>query len=94
MLVSLVVFVVIVALTLPASIVFIPLTLLTRNVGPLYAVGCFIARLGMAAGGIRVVVEGRERIPQGRACIFMANHVSNLDPPPRPTTTTGSCVAS
>ena len=26
-------------------------------------------------------VEGIDRIPRDRACIFMANHVSNLDPP-------------
>ena len=81
MLVSLFVFVVIVVLALPASIVFIPFTLLTRNVGPLYAVGCFITRLGIRAGGIRVVIDGREHIPPGRACIFMANHISNLDAP-------------
>ena len=31
--------------------------------------------------GIRVRVEGRENVPAGQACIFMANHVSNLDPP-------------
>jgi len=31
--------------------------------------------------GVRFRVEGFERIPSDRACIFMANHVSNLDPP-------------
>jgi len=31
--------------------------------------------------GVRFKVEGRERIPRDRACIFMSNHVSNLDPP-------------
>jgi 1-acyl-sn-glycerol-3-phosphate acyltransferase len=32
--------------------------------------------------GIRVQVEGLERpVPAGVACIFMSNHVSNLDPP-------------
>ncbi|MFZ1939868.1 MAG: lysophospholipid acyltransferase family protein [Terracidiphilus sp.] len=81
MLVSLFVFVIIVVLALPASIVLIPFTLITRNVGPLYATGCFIATLAIRAAGIRIVVEGREHIPAGRACIFMANHVSNLDPP-------------
>jgi 1-acyl-sn-glycerol-3-phosphate acyltransferase len=81
MLVSLFVFVVVVVLALPASIVFIPFTLITRNVAPLYAVGCFITRLGIRAGGIRIIFEGRQHIPPGRACIFMANHVSNLDAP-------------
>jgi 1-acyl-sn-glycerol-3-phosphate acyltransferase len=31
--------------------------------------------------GIRLRIEGLEHIPTGRACIFMANHVSNLDAP-------------
>ena len=26
-------------------------------------------------------VTGRERVPAGVSCIFLANHVSNLDPP-------------
>ena len=30
---------------------------------------------------IRVEVKGRENVPANTACIFMANHVSNLDPP-------------
>lgn len=81
MLVSLFVFVVIVTLALPASIILIPLTLITGNVGPLYATGCFIATLAIRAAGIRIVVEGREHLSAGRSCIFMANHVSNLDPP-------------
>ena len=31
--------------------------------------------------GVRFSVEGLDRIPRNRACIFMSNHVSNLDPP-------------
>jgi 1-acyl-sn-glycerol-3-phosphate acyltransferase len=81
MIVSFFVFVVILVLAIPAALVLIPLTLLTGNVGPLYATGCWIARFAMRAADIRVRIEGRERIPAGRACIFMANHVSNLDAP-------------
>jgi 1-acyl-sn-glycerol-3-phosphate acyltransferase len=40
-----------------------------------------ISRLGVRAAGIRVRIEGLEHIPQGHSCIFMSNHVSNLDPP-------------
>ncbi len=78
---TLFVFFVIVLLALPAAFVLIPFTLLSGNVGPLYATGNWIARAGLRAAGIRMCVEGREKIPVGRACIFMANHVSNLDPP-------------
>ena len=37
-------------------------------------------RTGLKLARIRVQVEGREHVPT-RPCIFMANHVSNLDPP-------------
>ena len=81
MLISLLVFVVIVSLSIPAAMVVIPLAVVTRWVAPLYWVGCWIARAGFAAAFIRIDVEGRENAPRGRASIFMANHVSNLDPP-------------
>ena len=81
MIVSLIVFVTIVALALPSAAIFIPFTLLTGNVGPLYAVGSWIARIAIRVAGIRLRIEGLEHIPTGRACIFMANHVSNLDAP-------------
>jgi 1-acyl-sn-glycerol-3-phosphate acyltransferase len=81
MIVSLLVFVTILVLALPAAVVLIPFTLLTGKIGPLYAAGCFIARAAIRVAGIRLRIEGREHIPTGRACIFMANHVSNLDAP-------------
>jgi 1-acyl-sn-glycerol-3-phosphate acyltransferase len=81
MIASLFVLVVIVVLSLPSAVIFIPLAAITGNIGPLYAVTCFIVRVGFRAAGIRVLVEGRDRVPANQACIFMANHVSNLDPP-------------
>ncbi len=81
MIASIFVFVVILALSLPSAVIFIPLAVITGNVGPLYSVTCFIVRTGFRAAGIRVRVEGREHVPSDQACIFMANHVSNLDPP-------------
>jgi 1-acyl-sn-glycerol-3-phosphate acyltransferase len=81
MIVSLGVIVVILVLSIPSAVIFIPLAVVTGNVEPLYAVTCFIVRTGFRVAGIRVRVEGRENVPAGQACIFMANHVSNLDPP-------------
>ncbi len=81
MIISLYVFVIILVLSIPSAVIFIPLAVVTGNVRPLYAVVCFIVRTGFRAAGIRVRVEGRENVPAGQACIFMANHVSNLDPP-------------
>ena len=81
MIVSLFVFVIILVLSIPSAVIFIPLAVVTGNVRPLYAVTCFIVRTGFRVAGIRVRVKGRENVPPGQACIFMANHVSNLDPP-------------
>jgi 1-acyl-sn-glycerol-3-phosphate acyltransferase len=54
---------------------------ITGNIRPLYVVTNFIVRAGIFTAGIRVRVEGREQVPADQSCIFMANHVSNLDPP-------------
>ena len=81
MIVSLVVIVIILVLSLPSAVIFIPLAVVTGNVGPLYKVTCLIVSAGYRVAGIRIHVAGREQVPAGRACIFMANHVSNLDPP-------------
>jgi 1-acyl-sn-glycerol-3-phosphate acyltransferase len=64
-----------------AGILGIPYTLLVGDIGLLYRVGMWIAKTGVRAAGIRVVLTGTEHIPAGRACVFMSNHVSNLDPP-------------
>jgi 1-acyl-sn-glycerol-3-phosphate acyltransferase len=69
-----------VVLGLPAGVVGIPWALLTGDIGPLYRWSMRIVRAGVKLARIRVEVAGREHIP-ARPCIFMANHVSNLDPP-------------
>jgi 1-acyl-sn-glycerol-3-phosphate acyltransferase len=50
------------------------------DIGLLYRWSMWIMRTGLKLGRIHVVVVGREQLPK-RPCIFMANHVSNLDPP-------------
>jgi 1-acyl-sn-glycerol-3-phosphate acyltransferase len=70
-----------IALGLPVAIVSIPLALFTGRVMPLYNAALWVVRMGFRVAGVPVAVEGRERIPANTACIFMANHVSNLDPP-------------
>jgi 1-acyl-sn-glycerol-3-phosphate acyltransferase len=64
-----------------AAALFIPWTLITGNVLPLYNATQMIVRIGYFLAGIRVEVTGLENVPPNTACIFMANHVSNLDPP-------------
>jgi 1-acyl-sn-glycerol-3-phosphate acyltransferase len=69
-----------VVLGLPAGAVGIPWALLTGDIGPLYRWSMWIVRTGVSLARIQIQVAGRELIPE-RPCIFMANHVSNLDPP-------------
>jgi 1-acyl-sn-glycerol-3-phosphate acyltransferase len=40
-----------------------------------------IVRIGYRLIGLRIIATGQENVPANTACIFMANHVSNLDPP-------------
>jgi 1-acyl-sn-glycerol-3-phosphate acyltransferase len=64
----------------PAGLIGIPWALVTGDIGPLYRWSMGILRTGVRLARIRVQVVGREHIPE-RPSIFMANHVSNLDPP-------------
>jgi len=70
----------IIVLGAPAALVFIPWSMVTGNVMPLYNVTKMIVRIGYFIAGIRVEASGCELVPLGKACIFMVNHVSNLDP--------------
>jgi len=64
-----------------AGLLWIPYTLIVQDIALLYRVAMWIANAGVRAAGIRIEVTGLEHVPVGRACIFMSNHVSNLDPP-------------
>lgn len=64
-----------------AGILGIPYTLVVGDISLLYRVAMWITNAGVRAAGIRIEVVGLENIPDGRSCIFMSNHVSNLDPP-------------
>lgn len=70
-----------IALGVPAALVGIPWSVLRGNFETMYFWGMRIVRLGVRVAGVRVRVLGRENIPAGRACIFMSNHLSNLDAP-------------
>jgi len=70
-----------VVLGIPSALLFIPWCWLTGNVLPLYKATRFMLSSSCRLAGVRFQVEGLNRIPADRACIFMSNHVSNLDPP-------------
>jgi 1-acyl-sn-glycerol-3-phosphate acyltransferase len=66
---------------IPTAMLFIPWCWLTGNVLPLYKGTRFMLSSSCWMAGVRFHVTGLENIPRDRACIFMSNHVSNLDPP-------------
>lgn len=65
----------------PLGLVGIPFTLITKDVTWLYWASMWVTRTGVRWAGVRVNVSGLENIPAHGSCLFMANHVSNLDPP-------------
>jgi 1-acyl-sn-glycerol-3-phosphate acyltransferase len=79
--VTFVIVVVYLILAVPATLIFIPWAMITGQADPLYNASQLINRAALALAGIRVEVTGLELIPARQACIFMSNHLSNLDPP-------------
>jgi len=71
----------IIVLGAPSALLFIPWAAITGNALPLYNAAMAIVRIGYRLIGIQVVATGQENVPPTTACIFMANHISNLDPP-------------
>jgi 1-acyl-sn-glycerol-3-phosphate acyltransferase len=65
-----------IVLALPWLIVW---SVIVGNVDLMYGLAMKVVRFGNRIAGIRVRVEGLENIPPG-ACVFTANHVSNVDP--------------
>ena len=70
-----------IVLAIPAAMIALPWTVVSGDISFLYRWSMWIVRTGLRLAGIRVEVTGRKQVPRGVACIFMTNHVSNLDPP-------------
>lgn len=81
MIASLTLLITIVLLGAPAALLLIPWAMITGNATPLYNASIRIVRTAFRLAGIRVVTSGADLVPPRQACIFMSNHVSNLDPP-------------
>ena len=64
-----------------AALIGIPYTILRGDMTAMYRAGMWVVAAGVRAAGVTVHVSGLEQVPAGRSCIFMCNHVSNLDPP-------------
>lgn len=70
------------ALFIPlAGLVGIPWTIITGKVDFLYRIATWGAFRGVLLAGVKVEPVGLEHLDPRRNYIFMANHVSNIDPP-------------
>lgn len=67
--------------TVLASMIAVPIALLTGNAEILWRLGIICARGGVWLSGIRIRAVGREKLDPRASYLFMSNHVSNLDPP-------------
>jgi 1-acyl-sn-glycerol-3-phosphate acyltransferase len=56
-------------------------TLVSGDTDLIYRAGVVGARMSVRLAGARLEVYGREKIPHGRATVYMMNHQSNCDPP-------------
>ena len=81
MIASLTILATFILLGIPTAVLLIPWAVITGNATPLYNVAIMVQRVAFRLARIRVEVKGLELIPAHTACIFMSNHVSNLDPP-------------
>lgn len=70
-----------VLLGVPSALLFIPWCWITGNVLPLYKATRLMLSSSCRLAGVRLGAQGLDCVPPDRACIFMSNHVSNLDPP-------------
>jgi 1-acyl-sn-glycerol-3-phosphate acyltransferase len=65
--------------------------LISGDINPLYNISTRLAIFGVRLVGVKIEVRGLETLETGRNYIFMANHVSNLDPPILIPTIPGRC---
>lgn len=63
------------------ALISFPVTLITRRIDFLWRIAIFGSRAGVRLAGVKVEVKGRENIDPAQPYLFMANHVSNIDPP-------------
>ena len=67
--------------TFAAGLVGIPYALVTGDSRPLYWLARLGVRIGFALARIKIVLHGRDKLPEKPHYIYMMNHNSNLDVP-------------
>ena len=63
------------------ALIGFPVTFIRGNVDFLYRIAMWTARTAARIAGVRIETVGLDRLDLSRNYIFMANHVSNADPP-------------
>jgi 1-acyl-sn-glycerol-3-phosphate acyltransferase len=67
--------------TIVAGLIGFPVMFATGSINFLYKIAVRGALFGTRLVGVRAETVGREQVDPKQAYIFMANHVSNIDPP-------------
>jgi 1-acyl-sn-glycerol-3-phosphate acyltransferase len=67
------------ALVVP--LVMIPVTWVLRDIRPMYGLSRHVVRMLFGLAGVRIEARGFDPFASPRPSVFVANHVSNLDPP-------------
>lgn len=70
-----------VILGIPAALIGFPWALIRRDISLLYRMAMGIIRIGVRLARIRVEAIWEQPPDPAQCCIFLSNHVSNLDPP-------------
>lgn len=63
-----------------ATLIFVPLTWVIRDIRPIYWASRQGVRLALMLSGVRVTVVNPQNATRHRTNVFLSNHVSNLDP--------------
>ena len=64
-----------------ATLIFVPLTWVIRDIRPIYWASRQGIRLAMLLSGIKVDTVGLDKAWSQKTAVFVCNHVTNLDPP-------------
>jgi len=81
MLRALLIILVVVPYTAIATLIGLPVAMITHSDAILYRLGHFGVRLALLLAGTRVVVEGGDKITDPRNAVVISNHESHLDAP-------------
>ncbi len=63
------------------TVIFVPLTWITRDIHAIYWVARTGVRMGLRLSGVKVKMVYPEYAFEHPSCVYVSNHVSNLDPP-------------